>query len=120
MASLQFSPYSVAIFFSSVSTSFYFPFFGTIAIYLAGSGAQEVYEYITGPFGKTICPGTTALLKGVYYLLPNFAAFDFKVHAVYALPLTLDAMLLPTGYFVTYTGLLLGLAVWVFNRRELP
>lgn len=111
---------AVAILLSAISTSFFLPFFGTLAIYLAGSASQEVYEYVTGEFGKEIPALSLAAIKGVYYLLPNFAAFDFKVHAVYALPLTLEAVLLPAGYFVTYTGLLLGVAVWVFGHRELP
>jgi len=111
---------AVAILLSAVSTSFFLPFFGTLAIYLAGSASQEVYEYVTGEFGKDIPGLSLAAIKGVYYLLPNFAAFDFKVHAVYALPLNLEEVLLPLGYFFTYTGLLLGVAVWVFSRRELP
>ncbi len=61
-----------------------------------------------------------AAIKGVYYLLPNFAAFDFKVHAVYALPVSAKAILFPLGYAVVYGGIALGAAIWAFNRRELP
>jgi Cu-processing system permease protein len=109
----------VAILISTVSTSFFLPFFGTLAIYLAGSASQEVFEYVSGQFGKEIPALYLGGIKAVYYLLPNFAAFDFKVHAVYALPVTAASLLFPLVYVLTYTGLLLGLAVWLFNRREL-
>jgi ABC-type transport system involved in multi-copper enzyme maturation permease subunit len=111
---------AAAILLSAVSTSFFLPFFGTLAIYLAGSASQEVYEYVTGQFGQEFPARSLAVIKGIYYLLPNFAAFNFKVHAVYVLPVTAKAVLFPCVYAVTYTGLLLGLAVFVFNRRELP
>lgn len=110
----------VAILLSTVSTSFFLPFFGTLAIYLAGSASQEVYEFVSGEFGREIGPGALALIKGAYYLLPNLAAFDFKVHAVYALPITLEAVAIPLAYAATYSALLLALAVWAFSRRELP
>jgi ABC-type transport system involved in multi-copper enzyme maturation permease subunit len=111
---------SVAVLFSTVSTSFFLPFFVTLAIYLAGSASQEVYEYVSGQFAQQIAPVQVAAIKGVYYLLPNFAAFNFKVHAVYALPVSTKAIFFPLGYAVVYGGLVLGAAIWAFNRRELP
>jgi ABC-type transport system involved in multi-copper enzyme maturation permease subunit len=109
-----------AVLLSAVSTSFFLPFFGTLAIYLAGSASQEVFEYVTGQFGQHMHPLQVAAIKSVYYLLPNFAAFNFKVHAVYALPVSAKAVLFPLLYSVTYGGILLGVAIWAFNRRELP
>lgn len=110
----------VAILLSAVSTSFFLPFFGSLAIYLAGSASQEVFEYVTGQFGKDLSEVSIALVKAVYYFLPNFSAFNFKVHAVYALPVTADLLFFPAVYFFVYTCILLGLAIWAFNRRELP
>ncbi len=110
---------AVAVLLSAISTSFYLPFFGTLAIYLAGSASQEVFEYVSGQYGQELQPLAVAAIKAVYYLLPNFAAFDFKIHAVYSLSVSAQAVLLPFFYAVTYTSILLGLAVWVFNRREL-
>jgi hypothetical protein len=111
---------SLAVFFSTVSTSFFLPFFVTLAIYLAGSASQEVYEYVSGQFASQIDPLQVNLIKMVYYLLPNFAAFNFKVHAVYALPVSAQEILFPLGYAVVYAGVVLGAAMWAFNRRELP
>ena len=111
---------SIAVLLSAVSTSFFLPFFGTLAIYLAGSASQEVFEYVTGQLGQQVHPVQSIAIKSVYYLLPNFAAFNFKVHAVYALPVSFKAVLFPFSYAVTYSGILLGVAIWAFNRRELP
>jgi ABC-type transport system involved in multi-copper enzyme maturation permease subunit len=108
-----------AILLSTVSTSFFLPFFGTLAIYLAGSASQEVYEYVTAEFGQQTGPLAVSLIKGAYYLLPNLAAFNFKAHAVYALPISAEAILLPLAYACSYGALLMGLAIWAFNRREL-
>jgi ABC-type transport system involved in multi-copper enzyme maturation permease subunit len=111
---------AVAVLISAVSTSFFLPFFATLAIYLAGSASQEVYEYVSGQFGRQLHPVQVNAIKAVYYLLPNFAAFNLKVHAVYALPVSAKAIFFPLIYSFTYGGILLGLAIWVFNRRELP
>lgn len=110
---------AVGLLFSCISTSFFLPIFGTIAIYLAGSASQEVYEYISGEFGRTFSPLMLALLKGVYYLLPNFAAFNLKVQAIYGLPLSLSGLVFTCLYFFVYTAILLALSVWTFSRREL-
>jgi Cu-processing system permease protein len=111
---------AVAVLLSAVSTSFFLPFFSTLAIYLAGSASQEVYEYVSGQFGQQLHPTQVTAIKSVYYLLPNFAAFNLKVYAVYALPLKISVFMVPFFYAITYGGILLGMAVWVLNRRELP
>lgn len=110
---------AVALLFSSLSTSFYFPFIATLVIYFCGSASQEVYEYIISDYGKTMSVVAKTIITSVYYCIPNFAAFDFKVQAVYALPLSLQGLLFTGGYFLIYTSILLLVSVWVFNRREL-
>jgi ABC-type transport system involved in multi-copper enzyme maturation permease subunit len=110
---------AVALLFSCVSTSFFLPFFGTIAIYFAGSSSQQVYEYISGELGKTISEPVKILVKGVYYLLPNLSAFNLKVQAIYGLPLSISGLLYTVGYFLLYTSILLYVSVWFFARREL-
>lgn len=111
---------SVAILFSTLSTSFFLPFFGTISIYLAGNASQEVYEYISGDFGKKLSTPVLAFIKGTYYVIPNFSAFNLKVQAIYGLPLSLPGMSYIVLYFLIYTSILLYISVWIFSRRELP
>ncbi|MBJ6724085.1 ABC transporter permease [Geomonas sp. Red875] len=111
---------ALAMLFSSLSTSFFLPFFGTISIYLAGSASQDVYEYITGPYGKTLSPVFRWLAHVVYYIIPNFSAFNLKVLAVYGLLLPWNGLLYTFCYFLVYTALVLVICVWIFSRRELP
>ena len=110
---------AVALLLSSLSTSFYFPFIGTLVIYFCGSASQQVYEYIGSGYGKTLSSVTRSLINLIYYCIPNFAAFDFKVQAVYALPVSFQGLLYTGVYFLIYTSIILFIAVWAFNRREL-
>lgn len=108
-----------ALLFSSLSTSFFLPFFATIAVYIAGSASQEVYEYISGDFGKTISPLVRMAMKALYYLLPNFSAFNLKVQAIYGLPLSYAGLGYTLLYFLIYTGILLTCSIWIFSKRQL-
>lgn len=110
---------AIALFFSSVSTSLYFPFFSTLAVYLAGSASQEVFEYLSGDYGRGLHAFTRTAITGVYYLLPNFSAFNLKVQAIYSLPLDYRGLAYTGCYFLVYTAILLTLSIWAFARREL-
>lgn len=110
---------SIALLLSSLSTSFYFPFIATLVIYFCGSASQGVYEYIISDYGKAMSAVTRTAISSVYYCIPNFAAFDFKVQAVYPLPVSLQGLLYSGAYFLIYTSIMLLIAVWAFNRREL-
>ena len=111
---------ALAFLFSTVSTSFFLPIFGTITIYLAGSSSQDVYDYIHSPaLSKTIPKFVIDAATGLYYLLPNFSSFDFQLHAIYGLDLQTKGVLLTVGYFVLYSALVLTLACALFARREM-
>lgn len=110
---------ALALLLSSVSTSFYLPFFGMVVLYLCGSASQEVYEYVTGEFGREMHPLAIAGIKSVYYLLPNLAALNYKVQAVYALPIPLTQIAWSISYGLLYVAIILGLAIHAFNRRVL-
>ncbi len=108
-----------AVLFSSVSTSFFLPIFGTIAIYLVGGASQQAYDYILSPAGQTLSPLVRQVAEVLYYIVPNFSAFDLKVNAIYALPLDPGALALTAGYGLTYTAFVLILAAAIYSRREL-
>lgn len=111
---------SLGMCLATVSTSFFLPFFVTLAVFMAGSASQGVFEYVSGFYGEKLSTFSLLAIKTVYFLLPNFSALDFKVYAVYSLPVLPEAVWLPLTYAAGYTALLLGVAVWSFNRRELP
>lgn len=110
---------AVAFLFSTVSTSFFLPVFGTIATFLSGGVTQQVYEFINSPAGKNLSPLVKQLATALYYILPNFGSFDLKVNAIYGLPLSLHGLFMTTGYFLVYVGLLLSIASAIFVRREM-
>jgi Cu-processing system permease protein len=110
---------AVAFLLSSFSTSFFLPVFGTIATFLAGGVTQQVYDYIHSPTSQKLSPVVKQIATGLYYLLPNFGAFDMKVNAIYSLPIPANGMLLTVSYFLVYVGILLSLAAAIFSRREM-
>lgn len=110
---------AVAFLFSTVSTSFFLPIFGTLAAYFTGGVSQQVYEYIQSPASKSLSPAVKQIASGLYYLLPNFGAFDFKVNAIYGLPVPFNGLLLTFAYFIVYVGILLSISSAIFLRREM-
>jgi len=111
---------SIAVFFSSLSSSLTFPIFCTLAVYFAGSASQEVYEYLLGNFGESYSALLLNISKFAYYALPNFTAFDFHIQAIYGLPLDIYAVLGSFLYGSLYAAFVVWCAVWFFSRRELP
>lgn len=110
---------AIAILFSSLSTSFFLPIFGTISLLLAGNASQEVFEFVSkGAAGAKMPIALVYAAKGLYYLIPNFGAFNFKVSAIYPVPLQLEGVLYTFVYFLVYTGIVLTVSVQVFSRRE--
>ncbi len=110
---------AVAFLFSTVSTSFFLPVFGTIATFLAGGVTQQVYEFVNSPAAKALSPLVKQLATALYYILPNFGAFDLKVNAIYGLAIPSNGLFLTVAYFMVYAGLLLSVAAAIFARREM-
>jgi Cu-processing system permease protein len=63
-------------------------------------------------------PAIRAVGSAVYWLLPNFSAFDLKTEIVYGLEVSAKALLLTQVYGIAYLGALLLLATVAFSRRE--
>lgn len=108
-----------AFLFSSVSTSFFLPVFGTIAVFLAGGVSQQVYDYIHSAAAINLSPFVRQAATLLYYVIPNFSAFNLKLNAIYGLPLQFTGIILTVSYFAVYSAILLALSVMVFSRREM-
>ena len=109
---------SFAFLFSTVSTSFFLPVFGTISVFLAGNATQQVYDFVTSQSGKDFPLYVKKAAIFFYYVLPNFSAFDLKVNAVYGVALNPQGLLLTAGYFAIYLAAVLTLAAIILSRRE--
>lgn len=110
---------AVAILVTTVSTSFFMPFFTSIAIFFAGSASQDVFEFVTSASGAKVNATVRFLSQAIYYLLPNFSPFNFKLQAVYPIPFDFVQISYVTLYFVVYTAGILSAALMIFARREL-
>lgn len=58
------------------------------------------------------------LARGLYYVLPNFAAFDIKTQVVHALPVPGAYVMTTAAYGLVYIAFLLTAAVAIFDRRD--
>ncbi|MCK9419418.1 MAG: ABC transporter permease [Nitrospirae bacterium] len=110
---------AVSFLISAVSTSFFLPIFGTISLFIVGSATQEVYDYLHSSTVLTVSPFVKNIANTLYYLLPNFSAFDFEVNAVYGISPSLSGMIWICVYFVIYTAVMLALSAVIFSRREM-
>jgi len=110
---------SYAFLFSTISTSFFLPIFGSIMIFLAGNATQQAYDYIHSSASSSLSPLVKQAASFFYYLLPNFSAFDLQVNAIYGIALSVKDVALPFIYFCIYTPLLIMLAAVIFARREM-
>jgi len=110
----------VAMLLSTVSTSFFLPVFGTVCAFLASGITQQVHEYVYSPAAAhAVSPLLKPAVSVVYYLLPNLAGFDLKVNAIYSIAPDPAGLAITACYFCAYTGILLGGAALLFNRREM-
>ena len=63
-------------------------------------------------------PAAVWLARGLYYVLPNFDAFDIKDQVVHALPVSGSDIALTMLYGFVYISMLLVAAVAIFSRRD--
>lgn len=109
-----------AFLFSAVSTSQFLPFFGTVCLYLIGTGSQEAFDYIhTSTTGQQLSPFFKSLISALYYCVPNLSSFDLKVHAIYGVPIDSHGLLLTAGYWVLMMAITLSAGSLLFSRREI-
>lgn len=108
-----------AFLFSTVSTSFFLPIFGTITVYFMGNATQQVQDYLNSAASSQLSPFIRSTASMLYYILPNFSAFDLNVNAIYGLAVPIKGILLPPVYFIVYTSLIMMLSAKIFARREM-
>jgi len=107
-----------AFLFSTVSTSFFLPIFGTISVFFVGSASQEVYDYVhTSP--QSYSELFKNIVSVLYYVLPNFSAFNLKVNAIYGVALSSPGLLMTAGYFVIYSAIVMTFASIIFLRQDM-
>lgn len=104
--------------FASFSTSFFVPFFATISIYLAGNASQGIYDYMFTTDAQKFSEVFANTAKFIYYILPNFSAFDFVASATYALKISLNDIFYSSAYFCIYFGIVWALTLMIFSKKD--
>jgi len=104
---------AIALFFSTFSS----PFLSaglTLGLWVIGHFNADLKNF------EAVVDSRAAawLAKGLYYVLPNFSAFDIKQQVVYAQPIPPGYLATTTLYGAVYIALLLVGSVAVFSRRD--
>jgi ABC-type transport system involved in multi-copper enzyme maturation permease subunit len=106
---------AVALFCSTFSTSALTSAGLTAGLYVAGQFGADLKN-----FDQVVeSPVARAVGWGLYYALPNFAAFDIKAQVVHGAPIAPGYMVLTTLYGLVYVTVLIVASVMVFSRRDL-
>lgn len=110
---------AIVIFFSTITTSSFITLLFSISAYVTGQTIEEVVLYLkTQP--DIILTGTIkATIEIAQYILPNLSAFDLKIKAAHALPISWAYLAGITGYSFLYCTILLIFASMIFSKREL-
>ncbi|KFA93520.1 ABC transporter permease [Archangium violaceum] len=88
--------------------------FVTVSVYFAGHLSSDIYKLAS----KSESGAIQALGKAVYYVLPDLSRFNYRPHATYYAPVTSSELLSAAAYGMAFTGVLVALAVVLFNRRD--
>ena len=104
---------AVALFFSTFSTPFMSAML-TIGLWTIGHFNADLRD-----FGATVgSPVAAAIARGIYYVLPNFAAFDVKAQVVHGEFVPLGYVALTSLYGAVYVAFVLVGSVAIFARRD--
>jgi ABC-type transport system involved in multi-copper enzyme maturation permease subunit len=104
---------AVALCFSTFSTPILSAVF-SFGLYVVGHFNADLknFEQVVGS------PAVAWFARGLYYVLPNLAAFDVKADVVHAQPVSVAHIGLTTAYGVVYIVMLVVISMFVFSRRD--
>jgi len=110
---------AITLLFSTVATSNFLPLALSVLIYFASYSTEAVRYFVQSAGGQErLGPVVKLVGRVVYWILPNFSAFDLKAEVIYGVAMNSKELLLTQLYGVGYLGVLLVLAMTAFSRRE--
>lgn len=86
----------------------------TFGVYLMGHISKDLIQL--GIISKN--PNILAITKNIYLILPDLERLNFRNEAVYGLLPSADVLIANALYSLVYTGLLLGISILLFSRRQ--
>lgn len=104
---------AVALFFSTVTSPMLAAAF-TLGIWIAGHFSDDLKAF------DAMVESESAATVGrfLYYVLPNFGAFDVKSLVVHGQPVASGLVAINAAYAAAYVGLLLAGAALIFARKD--
>jgi ABC-type transport system involved in multi-copper enzyme maturation permease subunit len=104
---------AIALFFSTFSSPFLSAVL-TLGLWIIGHFNADLRNF------ENVLESRAAawFARGLYYVLPNFAAFDVKAQVVHGQPVALAYVALEFAYGLVYLAMLLVGAVVIFSRRD--
>ncbi len=105
---------AVALFCSTFSSSALLSAGLTAGIYVVGQFGADLKNLET----VVASPVAGWIGRALYYVLPNFAAFDIKSQIVHGLPIEPGYLGVTAAYGLAYVALLVVASVMVFSRRD--
>jgi ABC-type transport system involved in multi-copper enzyme maturation permease subunit len=88
--------------------------FVTVSVYFAGHLSSDIYALAS----KSQSGAIQTLGKAVYYVLPDLSRFNYRPHATYYAQIAPSELLSAATYGMAFTGVLVALAIILFNRRD--
>lgn len=112
---------AVAMLWSSVTTSTFLATLLTLFSYMIGQSVETVVRFLSlEQYQVSFSPIVRYVAEASLYVFPNLAAFDFQRQAAYGLAINPGEIMFALVYGLSYTAILLVLAVLFFSRRDLP
>lgn len=110
---------SLALLFTCGTSSSFLAMIMTACSYLVGQNVELVRKMYSQA-GTDLGDGLYGrLFEVISWIFPNLAAFDLKTAAAYGLPLDSSQLIWSGIYGISYMGLILVIAIFIFQRREL-
>jgi len=104
---------AIALFFSTFSSPFLSAVL-TLGLWVIGHFNADLRNFEN----VVESPAAARLARGLYYVLPNFDAFDVKTQVVHGQTVAVSYVAIATLYGFVYLALVLAGAVAVFSRRD--
>jgi len=105
---------AVALFWSTFSSSALLSAALTAGMWVAGQFGADLRN-----FDQVVqSPAAAGIARGLYYVLPNFAAFDVKTQVVHGLPVGVEYVVVTLAYGAAYIAMLIVASVLIFSRRD--
>ena len=99
---------AITLLFSTVATSNFLPLALSVGIYFGGHSTEAVRYFLQTRAGQeSLRPVARVFGQAVYWILPNFSAFDLKAQIVYSVAMHAKGLLLTQLYGLAYLGVLL-------------